>query len=92
MTRTHDNTPDGITRRYAYANGLLKAEVAAMCEEVGANVMAVALISQARDCARASGMPVCQYQMILIDELCLTNRLRRVMGDDHGSVPEDDRA
>jgi hypothetical protein len=79
MTRTHDNTPSGIERRYHYATDFLKPEVVALSDEVGANIMVAALISAARDCARTAGMAVCQYQSILIDELGLTNRLRRAM-------------
>lgn len=79
----HDNTTEGIDRRYKIAVELLKPEIAVLCNEVGANVMVAALISQARDCARTAGLALCQYQMILIDELNLTNRLRRAMTEPH---------
>lgn len=89
MTKDHDGTPDGIDRRYKHAVKMLKPEVRLLCDEVGENVMVAALCSAMRDCAQNAGFSVCQYQMILIDELALTNRMRRAMiGDTSGDADE----
>jgi hypothetical protein len=83
MTRTYDDSPKGIERRFTYATNHLEFEVKQISEEVGETVVLAALFTSLRDLARECGMAPCAYQALLIDELALMNKIRRstALGD-----------
>lgn len=69
---------EGVKQRYQYALNALRAEVKILEEDMDITILLASLLTVARETARDSHMPACQYQVLLIDELAMLNQIRRI--------------
>lgn len=70
-----------VRRRYEHAADTFAAEAKILGEDMSATIVISALLSVARETARDAGFAPCQYQMFLIEELTLLNRIRRLSAE-----------